>query len=112
MPKPAARAYTPYAKDACALLGSHIREARIDRRMTVAELAERTGVSRGLVNRAESGDMGCSIGVVFEMAALLGIELFQLQPLPLLRELQHSRTKLTLLPKYVRKINEEVNDDF
>jgi transcriptional regulator with XRE-family HTH domain len=41
------------------MLGHTIRSARIDREMTISEVAERAGVSRGLVHRIESGDMGC-----------------------------------------------------
>lgn len=112
MTKPFSRAYSRYATDACKLLGSLIREARIEQRMTVAELAERTGVSRGLVTRAEAGDMGCSIGVVFEMAAILKISLFDLEPDALSRYLTMKQEKLHLLPKAVRKSNVSLKDDF
>ncbi|MCS6068942.1 helix-turn-helix domain-containing protein [Klebsiella variicola subsp. variicola] len=53
-----------------------IRTARIERKLTVEELAERAGVSRGLVYRAEEGDMGCAIGAVFELATIVGVPLF------------------------------------
>lgn len=112
MAKPVSRAYSRYATKACKLLGSLIREARIEQHMTVTELAEKTGVSHGLVTRAESGDMGCSIGVVFEMAAILKISLFDLEPNDLSSYLNVKQEKLHLLPKAVRKSKVELKDDF
>jgi transcriptional regulator with XRE-family HTH domain len=103
MSKPTTRGYSRYAREAVELLGHMIRNARIDRQMTVAELAERAGVSRGLVNRIENGDMGCSIGATFEMAAILGIRLFDAEPTTLTRRLGMARDRLTLLPKAVRQ---------
>ncbi len=112
MTKPAKRSHHPYVVDACALLGSLIRESRLDRRMTVAELAERSATSRGLVNRVETGDPGCSIGAAFEMATVLRISLFSLDDDALARHLYAVRGRLTLLPKYARKTNAKVKDDF
>lgn len=112
MAKPTSRAHSRYAKEACELLGALIHEARVEHRMTVAELAERAGVSRGLVNRAESGDIGCSIGAVFEMAAILKVGLFDLSPDGLSRYLSMKQDKLNLLPKSVRKSKASVQDDF
>lgn len=112
MVKPVSRAYSRYASEACELLGVLIRESRIEQGMTVGELAVRAGVSRGLVNRAESGDMGCSIGAVFEMAAILKLSLFDLSPDALSRYLSMKQDKLTLLPKAVRQSTVNVQDDF
>jgi DNA-binding XRE family transcriptional regulator len=50
------RPISRYAADAAILLGQLIRKARIERRMTVAALAERAGTSRGLLQRIEAGD--------------------------------------------------------
>lgn len=106
------RPISPYAKEACELLGSLIQESRIQKGMTIAEMAERAGVSRGLVARVEAGDLGCSIGVVFEMAALLKIELFGLDPRNLSSHLAMKQDKIKLLPQRVRKAKEAVYDDF
>ena len=76
MAKPATRSYSRYSEEAARLLGQAIRLARIDRKLTVEELAERAGMSRGLVQRVERGDMGCAIGAVFEVAAIVGVRLF------------------------------------
>lgn len=112
MAKPAQRITSRYAQHAIALLGNLIRQARIERRMTIAELAERAGVSRGLVQRAEAGDPGCSLGAVFEMAAILGILLFQEEPADLARTLAATRDRLTLLPATARPRTLVVDDDF
>lgn len=71
MAKPTVRTYSRYSRDAARLLGLMIHNARIERELTVEELAERAGMSRGLVYRAEEGDMGCAIGAVFELAMLI-----------------------------------------
>ena len=44
------------------MLSRMIRTACKERRLTVQELADRAGVSRGLVQRIESGDLKCEIG--------------------------------------------------
>lgn len=112
MSKPASRSYSVHSKEAVELLGSMIRSARIDRGMTIVELAERAGISRGLVQRIELGDMACSIGTAFELAAILGIRLFGSEPEIVARHLGVMREKLTLLPKSARKPRKAAKDDF
>ena len=75
MAKPAHRSYSRYAREAAELLGLMIRNARIERGNTVADVAERAGISRGLVHRIEKGEMGSSIGATFEVAAIVGLRL-------------------------------------
>ncbi len=112
MVKPATRSYSRYGREAAELLGHMIHNARLERAWTVAELAERAGVSRGLVQRIENGDMGCSIGAVFEVAALVGVHLFDAEPTTLTRHLAMARDKTTLLPKAVRPRSKAVKDEF
>ena len=112
MPKPAQRSYSRYAREAAALLGLLIHSARVERELTVAEVAERAGISRGLVNRIEKGDMGCSIGATFELAAIVGLRLFDAEPTTLTRHLSMARDKLTLLPKAVRTGTKKAKDEF
>lgn len=112
MSKPATRSYSRYGQEAAELLGHLIRSARIERKMTITEVAERAGISRGLVHRIESGDMGCSIGATFEVAAIVGVRLFDAEPTALTRHLGMVRDKLTLLPKAVRQSRKAVKDDF
>lgn len=112
MPSSPNKTYSRYAREATELLGLMVHNARIERRLTVTELAERAGISRGLVQRIERGDMGCSIGAVFEVAAIVGVQLFEAEPTALTRHLSMARDRLTLLPKKVRGGRAEVKDDF
>lgn len=112
MPKPTTRAYSRYSRDAVVLLGQMIRLGRMNRKLTIAELAERADVSRGLIQRIERGDLGCSIGAVFEAATVVGIRLFDADQLTLATSIASNRQMLTLLPQSVRPSQKAINDDF
>ena len=112
MPKSIARTYSRYSRDAAALLGALIREARNERKLTAQELADRAGISRGLLQRIEKGNLKCEIGAVFEVATIVGIKLFEADGSALTKQLSHTREKLALMPKSVRKKSKKVNDDF
>ena len=101
MAKPQSRAFSRYGQDAIALLGQLIRRARIERKLTTQELAERAGISRGLVQRIEKGDPGCAIGAVFEAAAIVGVRLFDADQATLTERIGANTATLTLLPKAV-----------
>ena len=98
MAKPKERLLSAVSQDALLLLGQRVREARLARRMTTSELAER-------------GDPACAIGAVFEAAAVCGVPLFETEPHALAASLARQTEKMALLPKAVRKPL-EVNDDF
>ena len=89
-----------------------IHSARIERKLTVSDVAERAGVSRGLVHRIERGEMGSSIGAAFEVAAIVGLRLFESERTTLTQHLSMQRDKLILLPQSVRKGTTKVKDDF
>lgn len=112
MAKPVNRPYSRYSQDAVVLLGQAIRRARIEKKITAAELAERAGLSRGLVQRIEKGDPGCSIGAAFEAAAIAGVRLFDADQATLTTALGANATILTLLPKSARAAKSEAKDDF
>lgn len=112
MPKSSVRSYSRYSRDAAALLGGLIRSARLERKLTVQEVADRAGVSRGLVQRIEKGDMSCAIGAVFEVATLVGVPLFEADRTTLTRQLRQTEDKLALLPKSAHKPRRPVDDDF
>ncbi|PKR88390.1 transcriptional regulator [Pleomorphomonas diazotrophica] len=112
MSKPETRALSPYSRDALSLLAQMIRRARIERGLTVQELADRAGVSRGLIQRIERGDPGCAIGAVFEAAAIVGIRLFDADQPTMAVHLAASGATLALLPKTVRPSGGGVKDDF
>ncbi|UTW11419.1 helix-turn-helix transcriptional regulator [Marinobacterium rhizophilum] len=113
MPKSITRTYSRYTQDAIHLLASLIREARLERKMTVQEVADRAGISRGLLQRIEKGDLKCEIGAVFEVAAIVGIPLFNMhEHATLTHQLQQTQAKLALMPKSIRKPTKVVKDDF
>ena len=112
MPKSITRTYSRYTRDAAALLGGLIRAARKERKLTAQELADRAGISRGLLQRIEKGDLKCEIGAVFEVATIVGIKLFDADENTLPKYLSQTRDKLTLLPKSVRHKSRVVFDDF
>ncbi|NPE60643.1 helix-turn-helix domain-containing protein [Dickeya dadantii] len=112
MAKPSARTYSRYSRDAARLLGLMIRNMRIERQLTVEELAERAGVSRGLVYRAEEGDMGCAIGAVFELATLVGVPLFTMEQSAMTLHIANAEKTLSLLPRAVHRPKKVVKDDF
>lgn len=112
MPKSTARSYSRYAQEATALLGSLIRAARKERKLTAQELADRGGISRGLLQRIEKGDLKCEIGAVFEVATIVGIKLFEADANTMTRHLRQAHDKLALLPKSVRKKTKVIRDDF
>ena len=112
MPRSVPRTYSSYCRDATALLGGLIRAARIERRLTAQEVADRAGISRGLLQRIEKGDLKCEIGAVFEVATIVGVTLFDADRAALPGHLQQTRDRLALLPKSVRSRTGAVQDDF
>ncbi len=112
MTKAVTRTYSRYSREAVSLLGGLIRAARKERKLSAQELADRAGVSRGLLQRIEKGDLKCSIGVVFEVATIVGVNLFDAEKTTLTKHLRQTEDKLTLLPKSVRKPVKAVDDDF
>ena len=106
------RIYSPYAREAAALLGEQIKLGRRQRQWTEANLAERAGISRTTLQKIENGEMSCAIGLVFEVAALVGVVLFDSEKLPLTLQREQTHDKLALLPRRARAGNKPVPDDF
>lgn len=106
------RAYSPYSRDAVKLLGQIIRRARIEKKLTTQDLADRAGISRGLLRRIETGDPRCAIGSAFEVAAIVGIRLFDANQSTLTQSIENQASVLSLLPKTVRHTSLKVEDDF
>jgi len=94
------------------LLGQLIQVARKDKKITVIELAERAGISRGTLYKIEQGSLTCEVGTVFEVAALVGIKLFNMSEKTLSSEVENMRQRLILLPDRIRKKQEPFDDDF
>jgi len=112
MKKSTKRIYSAYSCDAMHLLGATIRAERKIKKMSETELAERAGISRSLVQRVEKGDMTCGVGIVFEIAHIVGIQLFEADSSRLASQIKQVEDKLTLLPKTIRKKAKVINDDF
>ena len=112
MPKSIKRTYSRYCRDATSLLGGLIRAARKERRQTAQELADRAGISRGLLQRVENGDLKCEVGVVFELAAIVGVKLFDADSTVLANYVRQTEDKLVLMPKSVRQTTKVLDDDF
>ena len=112
MPKSITRTYSRYSRDAAALLGALIRQARNERKLTAQELADRAGISRGLLQRIEKGNLKCEIGAVFETAAIIGVKLFDADDSMLVKYQRQTKEKPALLPKSIRKKSKAVRDDF
>lgn len=106
------RPYSRYAKDAAVLLGQLIRKARIDRKITAEEAADRAGLSRGLLRRVENGDLGCTLGAVFEAAAVAGLRLFDSDDTTLGKAVASNTAVMTLMPKSVRSPRVKLDDNF
>ncbi|MEG9862724.1 MAG: helix-turn-helix transcriptional regulator [Parvularculales bacterium] len=112
MAKTATRPYSRYSGEAIRLLAGQIRAARLERGVTAQDLSERAGISRGLLRRIENGDPGCGIGVVFEVATLLGVTLFRPSHSDLRLMNKMLDEKLTLLPSRIRPRAAALDDDF
>lgn len=55
-------------------LGDRLRLARLRRRMTLNELAERAGTTRLTLARFERGDLSGSVGLLARILGVLGLE--------------------------------------
>ena len=119
------RTYSKYSLEAAILFGKQIQLHRKINKWTESELAERAGISRATIQKIEKGDMTCQIGLVFEVATLVGVRLFSDSPQSLsdvfsntldydnlTKKISSTDNKLALLPKIVRKTKQEVDDEF
>lgn len=105
------RTYSPYVVESTSLLGQLIQLGRKQRRWTEQQLADRAGISRATLKKIEKGDLKCEIGLVFELAALTGVTLFEPEHGRLTLDIDLVTAKLALLPKSIRT-KRKVKDDF
>lgn len=103
---------SPYARQGLAAVGAHLAAARRERRMPLAELAERVGVSQPTIRKVERGDPSVAAGTIFETAFILGVDLLGADPRTMPTVLARERDRLALLPARVRERAETVDDDF
>jgi len=107
-----ARTYSRYSTEAAYLLGGQIKLGRKQLKWTERDLADRAGISRATLQKIEKGDLTCAIGLVFEVAVLVGVKLFDAENASLAAHLERTSDKLALLPKAIRKKKKAVDDDF
>jgi transcriptional regulator with XRE-family HTH domain len=81
MPKD--RIYSRFTREAVALLAKQIQLGRKQREWTERELAGRAGISRAALQKIEKGNLSVTIGLVFEVATLVGVPLFEAERAPL-----------------------------
>lgn len=105
-----AHSYSPQTRDAVTVLGSEVARARRARSMTAAELAERAGIGRTTLHMVERGEPTVAIGIVFELATLVGIDLFDTGPADMPALLSRATDRLAAQPGRVR--TSEPDDDF
>lgn len=106
------RTYSPETVEAARLLGGRIRLARLERRWTLEELAERVGVNHNTMRKVERGELTVGLGPAFEAAVLVGVPLFHEDPDRRRLETRDVQTRLALVPKRARRPVSAVDDDF
>ncbi len=107
-----AHPYSSQTIDALKVLGLEVAHARRARRWTGAALAERAGISAITLRKIERGTPTVGIGTVFEVATILGIDLFGASHDELRLLVQRGSDRLALLPSRVREPSGPVSDDF
>lgn len=111
MGKSIKRAYSLETQKALPLLAEAIKLERIRKKMTQQELADRVGVSRSTLRRIEAADPACEIGIVFEAAYIVGIELIGDKEEK--KKLSNTvNSLLNVLPKKVKHKDVIVYDNF
>ncbi len=104
---------SPRSQAAVRVLGLEIARARRARRWSQLELAERAGVSRSTLQNAEHGNPRVAIGTVFEIAELVGVELFGAPATEMPALIRRGQDRLAVLPSRVRARSDvELQDDF
>jgi transcriptional regulator with XRE-family HTH domain len=106
------RTYSRYTREAAALLAGQVRLGRKRRKWTEHELAERAGISRATLQKIEKGDLSVAIGLVFEVAALVGVTLFDDERTALADHIARTEDKLALLPGSIRRRIKPIDDEF
>ena len=106
------RSYSKYTKEAVFLLGQQIKLGRKKRHWSEQNLADRAGLSRATLQKIEAGEMSPSIGLVFEVASLVGVTLFEQDNQNIATSIELTQSKIALLPKRIKTRTKAVDDDF
>ena len=105
------RAYMKYTKEALLYLGQLIKLERKKRKLSELDFAERAGIARSTLQKIEKGDPSVEIGVVFDVAHIGGVKLFDIET-SFSTMTSAANEKLSLLPKRIRQNRKKVRDDF
>lgn len=109
---PRQHSYSAETVAAARALGLEIARARRERRLTLAELAERTGVTAVTLRQVERGAPSVALGTYFEAALLAGVDLFGSDRGELDGLVRRGQERLALLPQRVRRTERPVRDEF
>jgi transcriptional regulator with XRE-family HTH domain len=101
----------PYARDPPRLMGTKVRRARINRRLTAAELGALAGCSRHTIAGIERGGPSVAFGNVLNVCTVLGIQLLVPEPAELARLARAQWDVLRLMPERVMP-TKAPSDDF
>lgn len=97
---------------AASVLGTQLAVARRRSGRTAAEVAERVDVTRQTLRRVEQGDPSVAIGIVFDVATVLGVPLFGAGEAELAELAARGERELALLPSRVDVTPPEIDDEF
>jgi len=106
------RSYSKYTLDAAQHLAELIKLGRKERKWSEKNLADRVNISTNTLRKIESGEMSSSIGLVFEVAVIVGIKFFDSDNNSLSKQIEQTQDKIALLPKRIHPSNKKVKDDF
>ena len=106
------RHYSETVRHAAQLLGSQVRQGRIQRQWTVRQLAERAQISTNTLLKVEHGDPTVALGIAFDLAVLVGVPLFFDDRERLKSEARRETERTALLAQRVRPTAEEPDYDF
>lgn len=99
------------AKHALRSLGENLRLARKRREWTIAELAQKMGVSAPTVISLEKGELSVGVGVLFSALWMLGLEQ-ELRELSIFRDNTGQQLLSGRLPQRVRSSKRKLTNDF
>lgn len=106
------RTYSRLTLEAIALLGKSIELARKEKKWSERDLAQRAGINHMTLRKIEKGELSIAIGLVFEVASVVGVKLFDVGP-SRFGLAEHLNDKIALLPKRIKSPKKvTVNDDF
>lgn len=90
------------SRDALAVLGSQIKQARLTKGWTLSELAGRIGIDARTLSSVEAGSSSVAIGTAFNAAFAVGVNLFGLEGDDLALARRRGEETLALLPAQAR----------